>query len=133
MRKILLLLIAFAVVFCDSAFLEGSTLGDGGSFHGLASWYSRNDRGIRRHTANMERFNDQDFTCAMWGFKFGTIVEVTNIENGQSVLVRVNDRGPARRFAHHGRVIDLTKAAFTRIAGRRQGLVHVKVTVRSLT
>jgi len=132
MRKILLLLIAFAIVFCDSTFLEGSPLKEGGAFHGMASWYSRNDRGVRRHTANMERFNDEELTCAMWGFKFGTIVEVTNMDNGRSVLVRVNDRGPARRFARRGRVIDLTKAAFARIASHRDGLVRVSVAVKSM-
>jgi len=113
--------------------MEGSTstFTDGGIIHGKASWYSHCDRGTRRHTANMEVFNDRELTCAMWGFDFGTIVEVTNIDNGKSVLVRVNDRGPARRLVRRGRVIDLTRAAFSRIADTRRGLINVRVTVKS--
>ncbi len=132
MKKILFLFAIVLFGFSDAAFLEGSALRDVGSFSGTASWYSRYDPGVRRHTASTEVFNDQVFTCAVWGVPFGTILEVTNLENGKSILVRVNDRGPAKRFVRRGRVIDLTKTAFARIAGTRSGLVKVLVTVKSV-
>jgi len=95
--------------------------------HGQSSWYSRYDPGINRRTANNEIFNDRALTCAMWGVPFHTQLRVTNKTNGKSVIVRVNDRGPHRRFVREGRVIDLTKAAFNAIASNRNGLIDVKV------
>ncbi len=95
---------------------------------GTASWYSEKDPGINRHTANGEVFDDTKMTCASWHFPFGTLLEVKNTSNGKSVVCRVNDRGPARRL---NRVIDLTKAAFRKIADPRRGLV--KVTVQPVT
>jgi len=97
------------------------------ALYGKASWYSRYSPGINKRTANNERFNDQDMTCAIWGVGFGREVRVTNIENGKSVVVRVNDRGPHQRLILEGRVIDLTKSAFRKIAPTRQGLVDVKI------
>ncbi len=94
---------------------------------GLASWYSRADRGIRRTTASMERFDDQRMTCAMWDIPFNTRLRVTNLANGLSVDVRVNDRGPARRLQRAGRIVDLTRSAFARIAPLDQGLVRVRI------
>ncbi len=95
--------------------------------HGMASWYSRRDPGVRLRTANNEVFDDRELTCAMWGVPFGTRLKVTNKENGQSVTVRVNDRGPHRRFVRQGRVIDLTKAAFSVISRKERGLIQVFV------
>ncbi len=96
---------------------------------GQASWYSRRSPGIRRRTANNERFNDQALTAAMWNVPFHTKVRVTNIENDKSVIVRINDRGPHYRYVRQGRVIDLTKAAFHKIASHQKGLIDVVVEV----
>jgi rare lipoprotein A len=74
----------------------------------------------------MEIFNDSQLTCAMWDMPFNTILKVTNLENGKSVVVRVNDRGPAKRL---NRTIDLTKAAFFRIADLEKGLAEVSVEI----
>jgi rare lipoprotein A len=71
---------------------------------GQASWYGPGFHG--RRTANGERFNTNDLTAAHRTLPFGTKVKVTNTKTGQSVVVRINDRGP---YAH-GRVIDLSKA-----------------------
>ncbi len=95
--------------------------------YGRASWYSRESPGINERTANNEKFDDQAMTCALWSVRFNQKVKVTNLKNGKSVIVRVNDRGPARRFVRQGRVIDLTKAAFDRIASLKQGLISVRV------
>jgi len=94
---------------------------------GQASWYSRQSPGIRKTTANMEIFDDSQLTCAMWDVPFNQRLKVTNLENGRSVEVRVNDRGPHKRFVRKGRVIDLSKAAFRKIANLKSGLITVKI------
>ncbi len=94
---------------------------------GVASWYSKESPGIRPTTANMEIFDDTALTCAMWDAPFNQRIRVTNLENGQSVVVRVNDRGPHKRLVRQGRIIDLSKRAFQEIAGLKQGLVRVKL------
>jgi len=95
-------------------------------YKGIASWYSKDDPGILETTANMEIFDDTQFTCAIWDVPFNTILKVTNLENGKSILVRVNDRGPAKRL---GRLIDLTKSAFSTIADLQKGLIEVQVEI----
>lgn len=72
---------------------------------GAASWYGRSHRG--KFTADGERFDPQALTAAHRGLPFGTVLRVTNLENGRTVRVRVNDRGP---YAD-GRIIDLCAAA----------------------
>jgi rare lipoprotein A len=72
---------------------------------GMASWYGPGFQG--RRTASGERFNTGSYTAAHRSLPFGTRVRVTNVRNGQSVVVRINDRGP---FAG-GRIIDLSKAS----------------------
>jgi rare lipoprotein A len=71
---------------------------------GMASWYGARFAGHR--TASGERFNPGDYTAAHRTLPFGTRVRVTDAE-GDSVIVRINDRGPFAR----GRVIDLSQAA----------------------
>ncbi len=93
-------------------------------YYGMASWYSKRDPGINRHTANGEVFDDKQLTCASWDWPFHTRLEVTNIATQKSVVCRVNDRGPAKRL---NRLIDLTEAAFRHIAPLRNGLVDVAV------
>jgi rare lipoprotein A len=97
------------------------------TMEGLASWYSENDPGIRLRTANNEIFDDTAMTCAMWGVPFGQQIKVTNKANGQSVIVRVNDRGPHPRFVQQGRVVDLSKNAFRQIGGLHKGLLNVDI------
>ena len=80
-------------------------------------------------TASGERFNHDDLTAAMWGVKFGTRVKVTNIDNGKSVIVRINDRGPSKKLVKKGRIIDLSKGAFKSIANLKRGIINVKVEV----
>lgn len=94
---------------------------------GMASWYSETDPGILKTTANMEIFDDTQLTAAMWDVPFHQMIRVTNLENGQSVIVRVNDRGPHRRFVKEGRIIDLSKAAFDKIASLKEGLIDIQL------
>ena len=95
--------------------------------YGQASWYSQKSPGVKKRTANNEIFNDQALTAAMWGVPFNQKVRVTNIDNGKSVIVRINDRGPHKRYHRKGRIIDLTRVAFTRLAHPKKGLVNVRV------
>lgn len=97
------------------------------SRHGKASWYSQRSPGIRRRTANNEIFNDQAMTCAMWNVPFGQRIKVTNKDNGKSVIVRVNDRGPHKRYVRKGRIIDLSRGAFRKIASLKKGLVYIEL------
>jgi rare lipoprotein A len=87
-----------------------------------ASWYSYESGTV---TASGERFNPRAMTCASWFYPFQTVLRVTC--GARTVLVRVNDRGPAKRYVRRGRVIDLSEAAFERIADKRLGLVTVKI------
>jgi len=94
---------------------------------GKASWYSQTDPGINIHTANMEIFDDSGLTAAMWDVPFNQLVKVTNLDNGKSVIVRINDRGPHRRFVRRGRLIDLSKEAFRSIARLEKGLISIQL------
>src|SRR6185295_18090142 len=75
------------------------------SEHGVASWYGPKFNGHR--TASGERYDMRALTAAHPSLPFGTLVRVTNVENGRQVVVRINDRGP---FAKR-RVIDLSYTA----------------------
>lgn len=88
---------------------------------GLASYYA--DRFQGRRTASGERYDRNTYTAAHRRLPFGTRVRVTRLDNGASVDVRVNDRGP---FVA-GRVIDLSYAAAKKIGMLRMGVARVRV------
>lgn len=90
---------------------------------GMASYYGGSWHG--KKTANGEIFNENSLTAAHKTLPFGTKVKVTNLDNGKSVVVRINDRGPYSK----GRVIDLSKVAFSKIASTSKGVTRVKLEV----
>ena len=90
---------------------------------GTASFYADNYQS--RETASGERFDQGASTAAHKNLPFNTRVRVTNLENGQSTVVRINDRGPFVR----GRIIDLSSSAFGEISAAGNGLVRVKIEV----
>lgn len=90
---------------------------------GTASFYGHSLRGAR--TASGERFNPDDLTAAHPSLPFGTKLRVTNALTGDSVMVRVNDRGPF----HSNRVIDLSEAAAKEIGIARMGSGKVELAV----
>ena len=92
---------------------------------GKASFYTVKSSGLV--TANGERYNEDAFTCASMDYKFNTLLLVTNIENGKSIVVRVTDRGGFKK--KYGRIIDLTPRAFKSLAPLSQGIIKVKVEV----
>ena len=133
-RKILILI--FVLLFCIVPSLEHDTYANISPPEytkpriiktGQASWYSETDPGINIHTANNEVFDDSGLTAAMWDVPFHQMVKVTNLNTGQSVVVRINDRGPHRRFVRQGRIIDLTKQAFDLIGDLDEGLIPIQL------
>jgi rare lipoprotein A len=91
--------------------------------YGVASWYGRHWRG--RRTASGAFFDDRALTAAHRTLPIGSKVQVTNLTNGKSVVVMVNDRGPHIRR----RLIDLSRAAAERIGFTHRGLARVKLQV----
>jgi len=88
---------------------------------GVASWYG--DKFHKKITANGEVFDKREITAAHRTLPLPSVVKVTNLKNGKSLIMRVNDRGP---FAHD-RIIDLSEAAAERLGFREQGTVKVRV------
>ncbi|NEQ83283.1 MAG: septal ring lytic transglycosylase RlpA family protein, partial [Moorea sp. SIO2I5] len=93
------------------------------SVRGIASWYGSAFHG--RRTASGERFNQYALTAAHRSLRFGTRVKVTNLRNGRSVIVRINDRGPYVR----GRIIDLSRGAARIIGLVRSGTAAVRIEI----
>lgn len=93
------------------------------SLKGLASWYGPGFHG--RRSANGERFDQNALTAAHKTLPFGTLVRVTNLNNGTSVVVRINDRGP---YAG-SRVIDLSRRAAQEIGMLGSGVANVKLEI----
>lgn len=90
---------------------------------GYASWYAGKFQG--RLTANGERFDTNLLTAAHKTLPFNTVVEVRHLENGRTVTVRINDRGP---FVD-GRVIDLSRAAAERLDMTAEGIAQVELII----
>jgi rare lipoprotein A len=88
---------------------------------GRVSWYGPGFHG--RQTANGEIFDTNDMTMAHRSLAFGSKVRVTNLDNGRSIVVRVNDRGPYVG----GRIADLSHAAASRLGFVEDGVVHARI------
>jgi len=90
---------------------------------GTASWYGSQFEG--KETASGEAFNMYDMTAAHPTLPLGTRVKVTNLRNGRSVVVRINDRGPLVE----GRIIDLSYSAAKALNMKARGLQRVRLDV----
>lgn len=88
---------------------------------GIASWYG--DEFAGRKTANGEIFNPKQISAAHKTLPMPSNVRVTNLENGKSIVVRVNDRGPFKP----GRIIDLSRAGADLLGYRNNGVARVRV------
>lgn len=88
---------------------------------GKASYYSKKWTG--RKTANGDRLHHDSMTCAHKTHPFGTLLKVTNPDNGKVVIVRVNDRGPYSR----GRIIDLSWGAARELGILAKGVAKVEI------
>lgn len=90
---------------------------------GIASWYGTQEQG--RLTANGERFDQRKLTAAHRTLPLDTKVKVTNLENGKTIEVRVNDRGPYIP----GRVLDLSTQAAKMLGMEKEGLALVRIEI----
>lgn len=93
---------------------------------GIASWYGEDFDG--RYTANGEVYDMEALTAAHPTLPLPSIVQVTNLANGRTLILRVNDRGP---FVSN-RLIDLSQAAARELGFERKGLARVQVTYLGL-
>ena len=88
---------------------------------GTASFYGNGEK-LNKRTANGDIFNPKALTAASYHFPIGSYVKCRSLRTGKSVTVRINDKGPNKRL---GRLIDLTKNAFSKIDDKKNGLTKV--------
>jgi len=122
-----LLLAVFVATGCGSsspAKPPVRTASPQGAMTGEASWYGKQYQG--RPTASGEPYDRRKLTAAHPSLPFGTKVKVTDLETGRSVVVTINDRFGG----HRGRIIDLSEAAFERIAPLAKGVTRVRLEVQ---
>ena len=113
---------------------RGQTLSDSVSYQmlaldpdtGMASYYAGEFHGKR--TSNGEVFDMHQPTCAHRWLPFGTLLKVTNLDNGKEVVVRVTDRGPFK----HGRIIDVSKGAAVTLDMIRKGTARVRIAIHTV-
>lgn len=101
---------------------NGKTSAKSHAVDGIASYYWQ-----EQMTASGERFDKRAMTAAHPTLPFGTLVAVTNLRNGRTTVVRINDRGPFKP----GRIIDVSEAAAEVLEMRSRGLAPVKLEVVS--
>ncbi|HBF12414.1 MAG TPA: septal ring lytic transglycosylase RlpA family lipoprotein [Deltaproteobacteria bacterium] len=130
MSKLLILLIFSTFFFASCATkkppeqpLPTGLTRTGEIFYGRASWYG--GKFHNRKTANGEKFDKKDLTTAHRTLPFGTLLEVTNLANEKSVVVRVNDRGPFIKK----RILDLSHRAAELLDFIKQGWTEVKAEI----
>ena len=121
MRAVSLLVVAF-LVFTGCATGRAARF-DGSGMSGQASWYGHPHHG--RTTSSGEIYDMHKLTAAHRTLPLGTRVLVTNRDNGRTVEVRINDRGPFKR----GRILDLSYAAAKRLGAIGDGVIPVTLKI----
>ena len=111
------------VRFPEKQYASGEKAEIGLKIKGQASYYGPGFHG--KQTASGEIFDQDDYTCAHKSLPFGTKLKVVRVDNGSSVVVRVNDRGPYV----DGRILDLSVAAGQKIGLDKVGHAEVVATV----
>jgi rare lipoprotein A len=94
---------------------------------GDATFYAKRFHGSL--TASGVKFDNRKAVAAHRSYPFGTVVRVTNLENGKAVRVVIVDRGPYGKNHREGAIIDLSRATATQLGAIRAGQVRVKVEV----
>jgi len=122
-NSVLLVCLALLLSGCSGLVTKSYASNRGYKKTGKASFYAMKFQS--RKTASGERFDQSANTAAHKKLPFGTKVKVTNVKNGKSVIVRINDRGPFIR----GRIIDLSRSAFSSIGNTSTGVIDVKIKV----
>ena len=135
MKYLMIVIITFVFVCsCASSsrfaskklYRNSNNIQNGEILVGYASYYA--DKFHGKKTANGEIFNMHDYTAAHRNLPFGTILLVTNLENGKKIKVRVNDRGP---FVA-GRILDLSLQAAKDIGLIKSGITKVEIKILKL-
>ena len=140
MNKKILFLIIFFITSCGSSIAYGDYVNTSGMSRkqieaiknhpktqiGIASYYGKKFH--KKRTANGEIFNMYKVSAAHKSYPLGTKVRVTNLENGKSLKLVINDRGPFVR----GRIIDLSYKAARKLGFVNQGTVKVRIDVLRL-
>jgi len=119
----ILVLSVLVCLGCASAPVQAKQSSSTFAQTGKASYYADKYQG--RSTASGEPYDKKAMTGAHRKLAFGTRVRVTNTQNGKSVIVRINDRGPFTK----GRIIDLSRAAFNAIGNTAAGVLPVSIEV----
>ncbi len=114
MKKLLFLLFSL---------IAATVIAESGAARGKASWYGAECAG--KLMANGKPFDPTKLTCASYNYPFGAKLQVTY--GNKSVIVVVTDRGPNKRL---GRAIDLSAAAFAKLADPKLGVIHVEIAVK---
>ena len=96
---------------------------------GLASWYGPGFHG--EETASGEIFDQQEMVAAHRTLPLGSVIRVTNLQNGRRVTLRVIDRGPYGRNYRRGTIVDVSRGAARRLQFLKKGLTRVRVDVVS--
>lgn len=120
MKRFVLVIIMMISALGLSSFKNTSTNDNDEVKTSYASYY--HDKFNGRRTASGEVFSNSKLTAAHRTLPFGTKVKVTNLRNGESVVVTINDRGPF----HASRALDLSKAAFDEIGSLHRGTMPVE-------
>ena len=121
--RFLVFLVSITILGCSSVRHKSGTEWIGYTQSGRASFYA--DKHQFKKTASGELYNHDLKTAAHRKLPFGTKVKVTNVKNGKSVVVKINDRGPFVK----GRIVDLSKSAFNSIGNTSSGLIRVQIEV----
>jgi rare lipoprotein A (peptidoglycan hydrolase) len=122
----LVILVSVAFSFDPTSGFGPKRYHDGETEKGEASWYGPNFQG--KLTADGETFDQNQMTAAHRYLPFNTIVKVTNLSNGKSVELRINDRGPYE----DDRIIDVSSAAADILEMKGPGVVEVELEVIQL-
>jgi len=124
MKKAWLPLVSIPLIgLCAMVGEKIATAKDSAAQVGTISWYGKGFHG--RRTANGERYNMNEMTCASRNLPFGTLLEITNLDNGQTAVVRVNDRGPFVR----SRILDVSFGAAKELGFLHRGYVRAELRV----
>ena len=113
-------IILICFVFCSGC-QDNTPISGVYSVVGFASWYDS------RFVASGESYQEHGFTCAMRNRDFGKDYLVCNRENNKCVVVRHNDFGPALELFKSGRIIDLSRYAFSKLADLKKGIIRVRI------
>jgi rare lipoprotein A len=122
-NRLIAITVAMLVSACSSIQPTPTSDSAGRTEFGKASFYANKHQS--RKTASGELYSHNLKTAAHRDLPFGTKIKVTNVKNGKSTVARVNDRGPYVK----GRIVDLSKSAFSSIANTASGVIPVELEV----